>query len=136
MHGTNSYACIFKKWLGLFRTILIKSRCPVISECYVIPAQGRCRESEKTNYWSYSPKINACAQIYGCYSFRDRNVFLTRPVCDQTCGVDGSSSLLTMPNNTRVSIGGCLGKKGSEFKLSCLAQRLIPASRFHNRRIC
>ncbi|KAL4222804.1 hypothetical protein ACF0H5_018844 [Mactra antiquata] len=57
----------------------------VDTQCYINPTPGRCRDSEKRNYWSYSSKTMSCTRIFGCYSIRDRNIFLRRDACQRTC---------------------------------------------------
>ena len=54
------------------------------------PSQGICSANQRRSYYSYSSKTGVCEEIYGCYSIRDRNVFLTRDGCRQNCFVNTS----------------------------------------------
>ena len=55
------------------------------TECYLNPTPGRCRETEKRSFYSYSSKTMSCTRLYGCYSIRDRNVFLSESSCTKAC---------------------------------------------------
>ena len=63
-----------------------------ILECEVNPSPGRCSDSEKRTFWTYSSKTSNCEQTTGCYSLSDRNVFLTRSACRRNC-------VISRPNN-------------------------------------
>lgn len=69
----------------------VKSIYNHLSECQFVPSPGRCRETEKRRLWSYSTKIGACTELYGCYGIRDRNVFMTRVGCERSCFVTDSN---------------------------------------------
>ncbi|XP_060599372.1 uncharacterized protein LOC132752976 [Ruditapes philippinarum] len=58
------------------------------SQCYIVPSQGVCRPEERRNYYTFTTKTNTCVRIFGCYGIRDRNVFLTRTGCTQSCSGD------------------------------------------------
>ena len=64
------------------------------SECYIIPSPGRCSQSQRRNFFTYSPKVNRCVRLRGCYSVKDRNVFLSNEGCDRTCSRNSSSVIL------------------------------------------
>ena len=55
------------------------------AECNVIPAPGFCQAGQRRLYWSYSVDTGDCAQITGCYSEADMNVFPTIEACQQAC---------------------------------------------------
>lgn len=56
-----------------------------VSECRLNPTPGVCRESEHRDFWTFSQKTGTCVQITGCYTIRDRNIWLTRQMCRNNC---------------------------------------------------
>lgn len=60
-------------------------------DCRVVPSPGRCAQAEKRTFWSYSTKIGACTELYGCYGIRDRNVFQSRAFCERSCFTTGNN---------------------------------------------
>ena len=74
----------------LFRLLVAKesnviSWICLFSECKVNPSPGVCTPNERRHFYSYSTKSSSCVRIYGCFSIRDRNVFLTRDGCRKDC---------------------------------------------------
>lgn len=41
--------------------------------------------SEQQTFWTFSQKTGTCVQLTGCYTIRDRNVWLTRQMCRNNC---------------------------------------------------
>ncbi|KAH3719808.1 hypothetical protein DPMN_062683 [Dreissena polymorpha] len=46
---------------------------------------GMCQPENKRTFWSFSQKTGSCVQITGCYTVKDRNVWLSRDMCRNRC---------------------------------------------------
>ena len=101
------------KWVSINNTV-----CLFSSECRLNPTPGVCRESERRLYWTFSQKTGTCVQLIGCYTIRDRNVWLTRPMCRNYCikpEIEPRSSVLPnflYENGKPVEAGFRRGRRG------------------------
>ena len=76
----------------------------IISECFINPSPGRCAPSQRRRFYSYSSKTRRCEEIMGCYSVRDRNVFLSRGGCSRVCAVDPNVTIIPLPDGPGMSV--------------------------------
>ena len=63
---------------------------------------GRCATSDQRQYYTFTSKTGNCQPLYGCYSYSDRNVFLSMEGCNGACAYD---SALTINAGTTVMTG-------------------------------
>lgn len=73
------YVTTYLKWVWL------ETKVFCFPECRLNPTPGVCRDSERQMYWTFSQKTGTCVQLTGCYTIRDRNVWLTRQMCRNNC---------------------------------------------------
>jgi hypothetical protein len=68
--------------------------------CQLNPIPGRCTESQKRSFYTFSKKAGGCVEIYGCYTINDRNVWYTRNGCRSGCLIPKTGSG-TLPDVAR-----------------------------------